>query len=127
MKKAGSKALIVGMVALVLGVTPAAASAALTPNPTSYDWGNIDRYQQSSAQAFDFTNHEGVGVSAGQAQLTGLDAAEFSISSDGCNGASLADGDSCQVQVFVNPQSVGPKSASLEVDDGFGTASVPLS
>jgi len=113
------------VVPIVVLVAPAAASAALDPDPVAYDWGNIDRYQQSPQQNFKFTNNEGGGVIA-QASLSGTDAGQFVLVNDGCSGQFLSDGSSCNVSVYVSPQGTGPLSASLDVDDGNGVASVPL-
>lgn len=113
--------------AVIVLLVPASASAALDPSPASYDWGQIDRYQQSPQQNFTFTNNEGAQVTVGTPAFSGANASEFSIANQNCAGAVLNDTDSCTVTVYVQPQSVGPKSASLDVDDGNGTASVALS
>ena len=112
-------------VALVFLIFPATAVAALDPSPSSYDWGNVDRYQQSPHQNFQFTNHEGSPV-VPQAGLSGTDAGQFVLTNDNCSGKFVPDGNSCNLSVYVNPQSAGPLSASLDVDDGLGVTSVPL-
>jgi len=111
----------------LLLLSPASALAALTPSPGSHDWGSVDRHQTSVSQTFSFVNEEGVPVSGVSVALTGPDASEFSTFNDSCSGASLNEWDSCQVSVQLTPQSTGPKSASLDVDDGIGVAGVPLS
>jgi hypothetical protein len=110
---------------LALGL-PASAAAALDADPASYDWGNIDRYQQSSQQNFSFAN-SGVDPVIAQASLSGPDAAQFTLTNDGCSNAYLNPGDKCNVSVFVAPQAVGALAASLDVDDGTDTTSVALS
>ena len=50
--------LFVVVVLSLLGF-PASALAALTPDPASYDWGNVNRYGPSPSQMFTFTNNEG--------------------------------------------------------------------
>ena len=111
-------------VALAL-LLPATASAALDADPASYDWGNIDRYQQSAQQNFSFTN-SGVDPVNTAVSLSGSDAAQFVLTNNGCSNAYLNPGDKCNVSVFVAPQAVGPLAASLDVDDGSDTTSVPL-
>jgi hypothetical protein len=116
---------VVAMLSL-LGL-PASALAALSPDPSSYDWGNVNRYGTSPSQTFTFTNDEGSSVNVSSVSLSGTDASEFSTFNNNCSGAFLNDGDSCSVAVQVQPSSSGAKSASLDVDDGIGTASVALS
>ena len=120
--RAGLPLAIAVVLALLL---PATAAAALDAAPTSYDWGNIDRYQQSSQQDFSFAN-SGVDPVITQASLSGPDAGQFVLTNNGCSNAYLNPGDKCNVSVFVAPQAVGALAASLDVDDGSDTTSVPL-
>lgn len=111
--------------ALALLVLPAGADAALDPDSSSYDWGDVGRYQQSYQQTFKFTNNEGFGVNP-QAGINGADAGAFVRAYDNCSAHFVPDGGSCDIAVYVQPQNVGPLSASLDVDDGSGVASVSL-
>ena len=116
------------IVALVLLIFPATAVAALDPSPSSYDWGNVDRYQQSPQQTqqnFTFTNNEGFPVIP-QAGLSGTDAEQFVLTNDNCSGQFVPEGNSCNVSVYVKPHRTGLISASLDVDDVIGITSVPL-
>lgn len=111
--------------ALILFAFPAVASAALKATPPSHDWGEVDRYQQSWQQNFKFTNGEDFGVFP-RASLSGPDADQFALAGDGCSGQFLPAGSSCDVAVYVDPRSVGPLAASLDLDDGSVVAAVPL-
>ena len=79
--RAGLPLAIAVVLALLL---PATAAAALDAAPTSYDWGNIDRYQQSSQQDFSFAN-SGVDPVITQASLSGPDAGQFVLTNNGCS------------------------------------------
>ena len=111
---------------LIALIAPAAASATMNAAPTSYDWGNVDRYQQSYQQNFKFFNTEPGSVTPSTG-LSGPDSGQFVITGDGCSGSSVAPGDACSLNVYVSPQTTGALSASLDVDDGNGIVSVPLS
>ena len=51
------------------------------------------------------------------ATLTGADASDFAIVSDGCTSASVAPGQSCAIRVRFTPGADGTRSASLVLDD----------
>jgi hypothetical protein len=112
---------------VVAAVMPASALAALDPSPASFDWGAVDRHGISPQQVFQFTNNEGGQVTVSPVAVNGTDAAAFQIVNDNCSNAVLDDGNSCQVTVQVAPGTTGALSASLDVDDGSGVASVGLS
>jgi hypothetical protein len=52
-----------------------------------------------------------------QVQLSGLDAADYSIRADECSGATLGSGELCQVFVRFQPSVAGPRVAILTVRD----------
>lgn len=114
---------------LSMCAVPALASAVpLTPSPASHDFGNVNRYAQSPQQNFTFTNLDPAPVTVTSVGLAPPDAADFTITSDGCNGQVLNQNNSCDVSVATNPTSTGPKTTSLDVQtDAVDTASVPLS
>jgi hypothetical protein len=112
---------------VLAAIMPASALAALDPSPASFDWGAVDRHGISSQQVFQFTNNEGGQVTVSGVAVNGTDAAAFQTFNNSCPNAVLNDGDSCQVTVQVAPATTGPLSASLDVDDGIGVASVGLS
>jgi hypothetical protein len=62
------------------------------------------------------------------AALGGSDAADFKIKEDGCVGATVLPGRSCEILVKFLPMAVGPRSAQLEVssDSAGGNAAIGL-
>jgi hypothetical protein len=56
------------------------------------------------------------------ASVGGPDAADFAVSSNECNGVSLAAGASCRVWVTFTPTAVGTRTATLDVADSTGGA-----
>ena len=54
--------------------------------------------------------------------LSGLDAAEFAISNDGCSGTSVAPKSSCSVSVAFDPSSAGSASGELLFSDNAVTS-----
>jgi hypothetical protein len=52
----------------------------------------------------------------GDARLTGTDASDFEIKSDGCAGRMLRFGQSCWVGLSFSPGDFGPREATLEID-----------
>jgi hypothetical protein len=76
-------------------------------------------------------------IPSSAATLTGADAGQYTIQSDGCSGRSIAPGTSCQIAVAFSPKAVGAhNSAALEIKDNApdspesvalsGTATPPL-
>jgi hypothetical protein len=60
--------------------------------------------------------------------LEGEDAGDFTIPSDGCDGANLTPGHRCELTVAVKPTAAGPRAAQLVVADNSGARTVvPLS
>jgi hypothetical protein len=64
----------------------------------------------------------------GSVRVAGSSPADFSITSDTCTGASLAQGSACTVSIAFSPTVTGLRSASLEIQGAAGAAaaSVPL-
>jgi hypothetical protein len=125
MLRRGAPPFALGLVLAAL--MPASALAALDPSPASFDWGAVDRYGTSPQQVFQFSNNEGAQVTVSPVAINGTNAAAFQVVNDNCSNAVLDDGNSCQVTVQVAPGTTGALSASLDVDDGIGVASVGLS
>jgi len=110
------------------GLTPAALAMA----PTSKDFMSVVLNTNSADQSFTVSN-TGMGSSGtlGAAMLTGTDAGQFVISSDGCKGQVLAGtgmtGSTCVIQVHFSPTTAGSKMASVQVTGApGGTASATL-
>ena len=82
-------------------------------------------------QSVVLTNEAGASAPdvVGQAALTGPDASQFQIVTDGCSNTSVAIGASCEVLLRFTPTSQGAASASLSIpsDDPTSPATVALS
>lgn len=65
----------------------------------------------------------------GAATVSGANASEFRVSSDGCNGRNLAIGASCTIGVRFAPSALGPRAATVSIpSNGAGAPhAVPLS
>ena len=97
--------------------------AALAFTPTSNNFGTVDVGSSASA-TFTLTNGGGQTSSAITTSLLGTNATELSITSDACNGKTLAPGASCSVAVTFAPTSFGGKSATLQASAGVGGTTV---
>jgi hypothetical protein len=100
------------------------------PSPTSLDFGEQPAGTSGDPQTVTLTNEFGSDVVVGTATLGGTDAASFEIGTDTCSGSTLADGDTCDIDVsFLTPGPAGgPRSATLNLpDDAASTLSIGLS
>jgi hypothetical protein len=69
----------------------------------------------SAAQELTLTN-TGVGpLAVGDVALAGTDAGQFTLTADGCGGATLAGGQSCTVAVAFDPATAGYRRARVEI------------
>jgi CSLREA domain-containing protein len=88
------------------------------PDPAALAFGSQVLGTASSAETITVTNVTASGLTATAAALVGPDAADFTITSDNCDGAALASADTCTVGVAFSPSStVGAKAASVTVSD----------
>ncbi len=96
-------------------VGAAQAPASLTLSPPSVDFGAVVLPGMSTAQTFTVQNTGGVASTMLATALSGADAAQFMLSSDGCAGTMVGPGASCTVAVVFKPSAAGTRSASLTV------------
>lgn len=105
-----------GLVSSALSGTATAPSLAMTP--ISHDYGQVDVNTASIAQTFTITNTgDGSATSCVAGNLTGVDAANFSIDAinSTCTGVDIPAGGTCTIIVTSTPLSVGVLSnASVE-------------
>jgi hypothetical protein len=105
------------------GHTPAALAA----QPTLANFGTVSVGAQSSATMITVSNTGGSPSAALSATLSGPNAAQFGIDSDGCSGRTLGPGSLCTLRVHFAPSLAGAAAATLAVSDGAGLpASVAL-
>lgn len=76
---------------------------------------------------FRFSNRGTAGTTCAAPSLTGTDANQFTITSDGCGTANADAHSSCTIKLRATPTSAGSKSATLSRVCGTATPSVALS
>lgn len=97
----------------------------LNVGPPSYNFSN-DTIGMIVIQQFSIV-HEGGTAKTVTMSVTGPNASEFQMVNDLCTGTTLnVSGDSCTVDVWYRPATVGTKSATLTADWGAGTSKATL-
>jgi hypothetical protein len=104
------------------GVAPA-----VTPAPSSFDFGAIAAGAKSTAHAFAIRNDGSTALDLDSATIVGADLDQFALAGDECTGATLAPGAECLVHVRFTPDSAGAKSARLRVSGEAGAFTAELS
>ena len=103
----------------------------LSASPSPVNFGGVAAGTSSAAKTVTVTTLAPTAVTPGVATISGPNAAEFSIASNGCSGQVTAQDASCQISVTFSPAatSSGPRSATLTVPhNSFGSSlQVPLS
>lgn len=120
----------VDMGAYEAGPAPAAPPV-LTVSPTAVSFGTVHIGSSVLLESVTLTNTGGspLPMTADYTPLGPLSQTPdqvFSVGSDGCELTTLAPGVSCVVQVGFLPSATGTWSSSLQVSDGLGLQSVPL-
>jgi len=114
---------------LLFGSTAGAAPAPLEASPASVDFGNSDIHTvpQQNATPIVFANNSGADLTLGVATISGSDAADFSVVSDGCSNVTLGIGGTCYLYVDFTPSSVGDQeNALVNLPYGANSTIVPL-
>lgn len=81
----------------------------------SHDFGVVDVGNASNLYAFMVTNTGEADLCLYSVSLLGIDPFDFSIESDLCSGETLLPQDTCAIDVVFEPESEGPKSATLAI------------
>jgi hypothetical protein len=101
--------------ALALLALPAASLAGtLTASPSNSTFNTQPYFFGGQFNNFQITN-SGTDTTFGSAVITGPDAAQFSVSGDGCNGGTFQDNWTCYVGVSFNPP-IGPGAYSAQLE-----------
>jgi hypothetical protein len=101
------------------GAAASAPQAALSP--ASADFGSVGVGASSAAQTFTLNNAGSAALAISAVSLSGANAAEFAIASNGC-GESLGAGASCTITVTFSPSAAGTATATLSVADNAASA-----
>ena len=100
------------------------APGALSVMPMSKDFGATLVNTSTAAQNFTITNTGGVATGVPTVMLTGTDASQFTIVTNGCTTA-IASGANCTIAVKFAPNAAGSKTAALTVQANPGGAVSP--
>jgi hypothetical protein len=103
----------------------------LSATPNTVNFGGVPAGTVSAPKSVTVTTLAPTAVTPGTATITGPNAADFAVSSDGCATQVIATDATCQISVTFSPAAAasGPRSATLVVPhNSFGQSlSVPLS
>ncbi|MCC6997269.1 MAG: choice-of-anchor D domain-containing protein [Deltaproteobacteria bacterium] len=106
----------------------ASTAGDLAASPDTLSLGSVAVGGVSATQTVTILNRGGSATGALMVDVTGTDAAEFPLPSDGCSAQPLAATSSCQITVRFQPSMAGGRQASLRVRaTPGGTALVALS
>lgn len=81
------------------------------------DLGRVPNGEASIESYATLKNVGDVSMHVSTITIDGDDASSFTVADDTCQGATLAVGRSCTVAVSFTPGSIGPKQASLRIED----------
>jgi hypothetical protein len=115
---------------VLLGASPALAAPELAPSSPQLAFGEVDlHYGGSPRQSVSFSDTEPLATTLVEsASVSGPDAANFQIVSDGCSGTQLENGKSCSIEVgFESLGVAGARTASLVLLTSEGPIEVALS
>jgi YVTN family beta-propeller protein len=93
-----------------------AAVANVTVDASNLDFGSQGLQIPSQPMTVTVTSTGSAAVSFGVSTLTGANAGDFAIAADGCAGALLSNGGTCQVSVTFVPTVLGARAANLQIN-----------
>jgi hypothetical protein len=106
------------------GALGPASAVALTGSPVAF--GSLAVGTGPATQAIVIGNGGGGFLTAGTATITGANAADFTIATDGCNAVVLSGTTNCSITVGFSPAAAGPSTATLTVPTDAGNVVVTL-
>jgi hypothetical protein len=125
---AKSAALFVGDLTYMASATLACSALVhegISISPSTHPFGNVAIGATSSSMTFVVTNPAGISHGPLDTSLTGAHAGDFTITSDQCDGMTLAPAASCSISVAFAPTSAGSRAGVLQVTGG-GTVTAAL-
>ena len=96
---------------------PSTSAPAVTFTPSSLTFPAQDTGTTSASQSITVANSGSASLFINSAQVKGADPLDFTATSDGCSGLTLAPGSSCVMSVNFHPTNTGTRSASLIITD----------
>ncbi len=112
---AQSSPLIGSIASYTFSVAGSGSSFSVSPSPLAF--GSQTQGTTSSAKSLTVTNTGSTSLSIGSVVEGGVDAVDFPIGSDTCNGAALAANATCTVSIKFAPTTTAPESATLMFTD----------
>ncbi len=109
---------------IVPGTPP--GSPGMSVSPTSIDFGTRQTGSPSPISTVTVTSTGTATLTISSATLGGTNPGDYTKTSDGCTGASLAPGATCTVGLRFTPAAAGTRSATLTISGNAGTAVVSL-
>jgi subtilisin family serine protease len=91
------------------------AQAVIEVSPISHDFGTVEISNDSAPRIFQITNAGTADLSIGSIALTGPNASDFGIVSDGCSGRTVTPQEQCALATVFSPGSIGFKAANLVI------------
>jgi sugar lactone lactonase YvrE len=94
-------------------------------SPPSYAFASQQSGTTSAPEVFTYSNTGSIAITIASpgVSLSGGNAGNFAITSNGCAAQTLGPGGSCQVSVTFAPNAVGNRTTSLQISDIAGGAS----
>jgi outer membrane protein assembly factor BamB len=106
------------------GASLSGTGISLTVTPANWDFGSVTHDTSSPPKTFTVTNASAGATTAITDVLTGADTSQFHITSDTCNGTTLAADASCTVEVTFAPTLAHIHAVSLAVDAATGGSTI---
>jgi hypothetical protein len=113
--------------ALQVPIEGTAVASQPSLSPDSRDFGTVAVGAAGPVQTFALRNESADAQTIDSATITGADAGEFQVRSDGCSEAELEPGASCTVAVRFAPGSSGQQFATLRLRGPGGATAAALS
>jgi hypothetical protein len=90
--------------------------------PASQGFGSVQPGSTSAAQTINVTNTGTGPLVLGPASVSGTNAADFAVTSDGCRAKTVAAGSSCSVTMTFTPGASGSRGATLSLGTNVAAA-----
>jgi hypothetical protein len=92
-------------------------SSGFSSSPTSLSFGDQKQFTDSAEQKLTITNNGTLDLSISSVGTSGDNGNDFVVSTDGCSGVAVKQGQSCVIGVRFRPLAVGARSGSVTFTD----------
>ncbi len=104
-----------------------ATAPAISVSPGSLSFGTVTVGSSSSPSTVTVTNTGTANLSVTGVSVSGTNASDFALGSNGCTGATVAPGATCTFTVTFTPGAGGARSATVTITSNAGNQAVALS